>query len=108
MFSFFSASPHPASHLLHISTQEPNKVVCNFFPRLFIYFLRWRYAFLMTPVKRRLRCKGEKKNHEGQMQRDAEMETEDLIKLIHLAGYEGRERQAERNFTLADLSQHTL
>lgn len=51
-------------------------------------------AFLMTPVKW-LRGEGEKETVKAKCE-EAEMETEELIKLIHLVGCEGRERQAEK------------
>lgn len=51
-------------------------------------------AFLMTPVKW-LRGEAEKETVKAKRE-EAEMETEELIKLIHLVECEGRERQAEK------------
>lgn len=50
-------------------------------------------AFLMTPVKGLCR-EWEKETVKAKCE-EAEMETEELIKLIHLVGCEDRERQAE-------------
>lgn len=50
-------------------------------------------AFLMTPVKW-LHSKGGKESVKAKCE-EAEAETEELIKLIHLVGSEGQERQAE-------------
>lgn len=51
-------------------------------------------AFLMTPVKW-LRSAGEEESVKAKCE-EAEMETEELIKLIHLVGCEGRECQADK------------
>lgn len=51
-------------------------------------------AFLMTPVKW-LRSEKEKETVKAKCEQ-AEMETEELIKLIHLVGCEVRERQEEK------------
>lgn len=62
-------------------------------------------AFLMTPVKW-LRSAGEKESVKAKCE-EAEMETEELIKLIHLVGCEDQRMPSGENFTLAHLSQHT-
>lgn len=60
--------------------------------------------FLMTPVKW-LHSEGGKETVKAKCE-EAETETEELIKLIHLVGSEGQRTPSGGNFTLAHLSQH--
>jgi len=62
-------------------------------------------AILMTPVKW-LHSEGEKESVKAKC-KEAETETEQPIKLIHLAESEGLARQAEE-ISHTHLSQHTL
>lgn len=63
-------------------------------------------AFLMTPVKW-FRSEEEKETVKAKCEQ-AEMETEELIKLIHLVGCEVRECQEEEILHSLIWSQHTL